>query len=77
MEITPQFLASTSERDAVRYMTERANKQMAHAVEKQLGDRYELVKDYDRAIRHIYYMERHMEAHCIPFTPFGIPQKFR
>jgi hypothetical protein len=77
MEISPEFLASTSERDAVRYMTERANKQMAHAVERQLGDRYELNKEYDRALRHIYYLENHMKANCVHFTEFGMPLKFK
>lgn len=77
MEISPQMLAIGNEREFARFLTEKANKQMAHAVEKQLGDRYELNKAYDRALRHIYYLENHMKANCVHFTGFGMPLKFK
>lgn len=73
IELSPTLTASASEIDLVRYVTERANKQMAHAVEKQLGDRYELNKAYDRALKHIYYLENHMAANGVGFTRFTVP----
>lgn len=77
MQISPSMLASENEKEITRYMTERANKQMAHAVEKQLGDRYELIKEHDRAMRHIYYLENHARSRGLSFTEFGMPLKFR
>lgn len=77
ISVSPEMMASSNERDLAQFMTEKANKQMAHAVEKQLGDRYELNKEYDRAIRHIFYLENHARSRGVSFTEFGMPIRFK
>lgn len=77
ISVSPEMMASISERDLTQLMTERANKQMAHAVEKQLGDRYNLIKEYDKALRHIFYLEHIVSTNCIQFTNYGIPSRFK
>lgn len=78
VEVSP--LMASQSRDHVeltRYMTECANKRMAHAVEKHLGNRSEIIRDYERALRHIHHLENQMQAYGLLFTPFGVPIKFR
>ena len=71
VELAPGMLASDSGLHGLRLAADHASRRVAHEVEHRLGDRYELHKSYDEAIRHIHYLENHAASRGVQFTPFA------
>lgn len=72
VELTPAILAGDSDYRALHHAVQHASKRVAHEVERQLGDRYELHKAYGEALHHIHYLENHAASRGVQFTPFTI-----
>jgi len=78
VSISPVLMdqVSKGDMDLAHEISKNANRRLSHDVEKRLGDRYDIIKELERAMRHIYYLENHAAANCVGFTPFGMKQKF-